>query len=425
MIGVYLRLSAVALLFAVAGCAAALPHLMPTPVLFQDERLDFSPRLPAALRSTRLPVFYATTRAAASPSEPGHYVNSAGEGMTLGVAGVRLGEPAWTWNDLMASDRTNTVAQARPGAVERIEELGTLRADADKDEAERRFIAAIDAQLAKAINKEIVLYVHGYRVTFDEVAVQMGSFAHYLGHGAVVTFQWPTGLNFWNYITGCPRAERYIPDIERLVALVARSSAERVNILAYSCGSPLLASALARLRARHPQEGRAELAKRYRIGNVIFAASDVDLKTFARQDVPPILDLAQQLIIYASRNDRALGFSSLIAGASRLGKPDIADLSPRELERLAADPRLQVIDVSDVRGVHEMGGMKGHGYWYANNWISTDVTLSLRHPIPPAQRCLVNAPGKPLTWRFPDDYPKCVGDRLLAAFPELRRLQRQ
>jgi esterase/lipase superfamily enzyme len=210
-----------------------------------------------------------------------------------------------------------------------------------------------------------------------------------------------------------------------LVALIARSSAERINILAYSCGSPLLAAALARLRARHPQEGHAELGKRYRIGNVIFAASDVDFKTFAHQDVPPILDLAQQLIIYASRNDRALGFSSLIAGASRLGKPDIADLSPQELERLAADPRLQAIDVSDVRGAHEMGGMKGHGYWYANNWISTDVTLSLRHPIPPGKRCLVNAPGKPQTWLFPDDYPKCVGDRMMEAFPELRRPPRR
>ena len=63
-------------------------------------------------------------------------------------------------------------------------------------------------------------------------------------------------------------------------------------------------------------------------------------------------------------------------------------MSEEEIERLAADPRLQAIDVSNVRGAHEMGGMKAQGYWYANDWISTDVTLSLRNPIPPAQRCL-------------------------------------
>ena len=266
-----------------------------------------------------------------------------------------------------------------------------------------------------------MLYVHGYRVTFDEVAVQMGSFAHFLGHGAMVTFQWPTGLYFWNYLTDCPRAERFVPDIERLLALLARSSARKINVIAYSCGSPLLAAALVRLRARHPEEGRAELARRYRLGNVIFVASDVDLKTFARDHVPPCLDLAEQLIVYASRRDRALGFSSLIAGASRLGRPDIEDLTTRELERLAADPRFQVIDVSDVRGAHEMGGMRGHGYWYANDRISTDVTLSLRHPIAPERRCLVNAPRARRVWLIPDDYLQCVADRLLTEFPELRR----
>jgi esterase/lipase superfamily enzyme len=370
-----------------AGCAASVePHVMPTPAMMKDPRLDFTKNYSASQRSTRLPVFYATTRA---PGEPGHFVNAKGDAQ-LGVAHVRLGDAGWTWDDLIASDRTSTVDKVRRGEVERIEPLGDWRAGTDTAEAERRFIAAIEAQLARTGNREVGIYVHGYRVAFDEVTVQMGSFAHFLSHGAMVTFQWPTGANFWNYLTDCPRAEQYVPDIERLVALVARTSAVGINLLAYSCGSPLLAQALSRLRARHPEEGREALAKRYRIGNVIFAASDVDLKTFAREYMPPILDLTQQLIVYVSRSDRALGFSTLVAGASRLGKPDIADLTPAELDRLAADPRLQVVDVSDVRGAHEMGGMKGHGYWYANDWISTDITLMLRHPIPSRPRSVAS-----------------------------------
>jgi esterase/lipase superfamily enzyme len=409
-----------AALWLLAGCTVE-PHLMPTPAIFKDQRLDFAPALPVELRSTHLPVFYATTRAPAPASKTGHYVNARGEGMQLGVAEIRLGEPGWTFEDLVVSNRTNTVKQVRPGAVQGVEEFGKAREDGELGDAERRFLAQIHAQLSRAGNQELVLYVHGYRVTFDEVAVQMGSFAHFLGHGAMVTFQWPTGLYFWNYLTDCPRAERYIPDIERLIALLARSSTRNINVIGYSCGSPLLAAALVRLRMRHPEEGHEDLLKRYRLGNVIFVGSDVDLKTFAREHVPPALDLAQQVLVYASRRDRALFFSNLIAGASRLGKPDINDLTPRELERLAADPRFQVIDVTDVRGAHEMGGMKGHGYWYANDWISTDVTVSLRHPIPPARRCLVNDPRRPRVWQIPEDYPRCVADRLLEALPALRR----
>jgi esterase/lipase superfamily enzyme len=404
-----------ALVLLLHGCAAVQPHVMPTPAVMKDPRLDFTTALPAELRSTRLPVFYATTRAPAAPGEEGHYVNSKGKGVTYGVADVRLGDPGWTWEDLLASDRASTIDKPRVGAVERVTEFGIA------DEGERKFVAAIDAQLARSNNRELVFYLHGYRVEFDEVAVQMGSFAHFLGHGAMVTFQWPTGNMFWNYLTDCPRAEAYIPDIERALDLVSRTAATKINIMAYSCGSPLLAAALAKLRARHPQEDRAQLAQRYRIGNIIFVASDVDLKTFASEYVPPALDLAQQLIVYVSRNDRALGFSTLIAGASRLGKPDIADLSPQVLERLAADPKLQVVDVSDVRGAHEMGGMKGHGYWYANDWISTDITLSMRHPVPPEQRCLVNKADRKRVWVMPENYPTCVADRLLVALPQLRR----
>jgi len=201
---------------------------------------------------------------------------------------------------------------------------------------------------------------------------------------------------------------------------VSQTRAESVNIIAYSCGSPLLGQALARLRARHPQEDRAQLAKRYRIGNVIFAASDVDLKTFASEYMPPVMDLARQTIVYMSRNDAALGFSTVIAGASRLGKPNIDDLSVQDIERLAADSRFQAIDVTDVRGAHEWGGMRGHGYWYANDWISSDVTLSLRHPIPPAKRCLIPVKGRTV-WKFPEDYVDCLVQRLSAAYPEFRR----
>jgi esterase/lipase superfamily enzyme len=413
------RLSAtlIALALLAAGCATE-PHMAPTPAIIKDSRLAFARTLPPELHSTHVPVFFATTRGAVTGPE--HFGNDAAEGVALGFADVRLGEPGWTWDDLLASNQTSSVDKPRIGAVESVKIFGSAGAEGATSEADRAFVAAIDAQLARIRNQDLVVYVHGYRVTFDEVAVQMGSFAHYLGQGAIVTFQWPTGLMFWNYVTDCPRAQRYIPDIERLLMLLARSKAEHVNVMAYSCGSPLLASALARLRARHPELDRDALQRRYRLGDVIFVASDVDLKTFARDHVQPALDLSRQVIVYFSRIDRALGFSAMIAGVSRLGQPDISDLTVEELQRLAGDPRFQAIDVTDVRGSHEMGGMKGHGYWYANEIISTDVTLALRYPIPPAQRCLVNTPGSRI-WRIPDNYIDCMAERLLERYPGLRR----
>lgn len=411
----------IAMLGALGGCATEQHHLMATPLIYKDERLDLVSQLPENLRSTQATVFYATRRAPAGAGEPGHYGDQVNEdGMRLGVAQVELGEPGWTFDQLAASDRTSSVDDPRPGHVGRIEEIGTAHPDEARSDAEREFIARINAYLAEIRNPEAVMYVHGYRASFDEVAVMTGSLSYYLGYGTTVSFVWPTGLHWWNY-TDCARAEKYVPDIERLIELLGRTKAEFINVFAYSCGSPLLAAALAHLRTRYPDEGRAELAKRYRIGNVVFAASDIDLKTFARDYVPPIMDIARQAIVYMSRRDAALGFSSLAAGASRIGRPDIADLTTRDIERLAADIRLQGVDVTDVRGAHEMGGMRGHGYWYSNEWIANDVLLSLRYPIPPDRRCLVPiAPGKHI-WRIPDDYPDCIAREFLRVYPQLQR----
>lgn len=417
MTGFISRLAAALLAALAAGCATVEQHIVPTPAVLKDPRLDFAAQVPESLRTTKVPVFFATTRAKSDGAE--HYADRDGGGVTFGVAHVRLGEPGMSWDELMASHRTSSVTVPRPGAVVAVDEFG--RAGTAGDEAEQRFVAAIDKQLALSPNKEMIVYVHGYRVSFDEVAVQMGSFSHYLGQAATVTFQWPTGMMFWNYLTDCPRAEAYIPDIERLLGLLAHTSARLINVMAYSCGSPLLAAALQRLREHDSSLTPDELRQRYRLGDVIFVASDVDLKTFAREYVQPALDLSRQVIVYFSRTDRALGFSTLVAGASRLGRPDIADLSIDEIQRLAADPRFQAIDVTSVRGAHEMGGMKGHGYWYANDWISTDVLIALRYPIPPAKRCLVSVPGRPRIWKLPDDYLQCVTERLLTAFPQLRK----
>jgi esterase/lipase superfamily enzyme len=403
------------------GACAHRPVMMATPVLYKDQRLDFLTRVPPQLRTTELPVYYATTREPAKPGDSEHYTNAPGQALRLGVADVRLGEPGWTFDQLAASDWTSTVAKPRPGIVERVEELGQAPREQTMSAVERELVARIDARLATLRNPIVVLYVPGYRVTFDDVEVMMGSLSAYLGRGAMVTFSWPTGQKFWNYLTDCPRAERYIPDIERLIELLGETKAEHIDVIAYSCGSALLAQALARLRNLHPELDRTQLARRYRIDDAIFAGSDVDLRTFARDWMPPIMDLASQTIVYYSRRDAALWFSSIVAGASRIGRPNIEELSPRELERLGTDVRFQGINVTDVRGAHEMGGIRGHGYWYANEWIANDVLVALRFSFPPEKRCLVPAGRAKTLWKFPEDYPDCVGRRMLELVPSLRR----
>src|SRR5215475_7315923 len=292
--------------------------MIPSPILMQDERLDFSRVVLPESRTTEVSVLFATTRAPAPPDAPERYTSRAGDAVRVGIAQVQLGEPKWSFDDLVESDRTSRPEAPRPARVVSVEEFGIFGAPGS--EAERQFITAVDHQLETSPNRSVVIYVPGFRATFDQVMILMGSWAHFLVRETpVIAFSWPTGTWVWNYLTDCPRARAFVPDIARLIALVGeRSQAQRLNLVGFSCGSPLLADALVQLREAHPGEDFAALQRRYRIANAIFIAADIDLQTFARSHLPPLSEIALRTTVYLSENDGALKFAALLARASRL-----------------------------------------------------------------------------------------------------------
>jgi len=395
-------------------------RMVPTPIVMQDERLDFSRTVLPEHRGTEVSVLFATTRAPAPPGAPERYARGAGDAVRVGVARVQLGEPGWSFDDLVKSDRTSRPETPRPARVVSVEEFGAFGAPGG--ETERAFVAAIDRQVEQVPDRSVVIYVPGYRATFDQVMILMGSWAHFLGRDStVIAFSWPTGTRWWNYFSDCRRARAFVPDIARLIALVAeRSQARRLNLIAFSCGAPLLADALVQLRQAHPDEDRSALQRRFRIANAIFIAADVDLRTFARSHLPALLDIARRTEVYLSANDSALRFAALLTRASRLGRPRFDELTREELKTLASNERLVGIDVTDVEGAHELTGIRGHGYWFANQRVSSDVLLSMVYPFDAAWRGLVHGPGLGL-WTFPADYPQRVGDAVYQVAPELRR----
>jgi esterase/lipase superfamily enzyme len=395
-------------------------RMVPTPIVMQDERLDFSRNVLPESRTTEVSVLFATRRAPAPPEAPERYGRSTSDAVRVGVARVQLGEPGWSFDDLVKSDRTAGPETPRPARVVGVEEFGVF--GTPERNAERAFVAAIDRQVERSPDRSVVIYIPGYRATFDQVMILMGSWAHFLGRdSAVIAFSWPTGTQWWNYLTDCRRARAFVPNIARLIELVAeQSEARRLNLIAFSCGGPLLAEALVQLRHEHPDEDRAALLRRYRIANDIYIAADIDLQTFARSHLPVLADIAGRTEVYLSEDDAALRFAALLARASRLGRPRFDELTREELETLASDERLVTIDVTGVEGAHELTGMRGHGYWFANQRVSSDVLLSMVYPFDPTWRGLVHGPGLGL-WNFPADYPRRVGDAVYQAAPQLRR----
>jgi esterase/lipase superfamily enzyme len=379
-------------------------HLKPMPVIYGPGRVDLGSIIPETRRTRDLQVFYATNRKPHGPTGRRTYGNEVDTSLHLGVSTVRMGDKGTTWDEI---SRASTGQHGDP--------LFNVARSSEFSDAATLW-EAINQQLALTPNREVNIYVHGFFTKFDTAVKLLAKLSHCTARrGVMVCFSWPARQNIFVYGGDVERGRasaHYLADLIEQVA--ANTSAEHINILSYSAGASCATDALLELRKRHQEQTPEQLARSLRIGNVIYAASDIDLVTFGREQIVRIKDLAQYVVIYISGNDTILRLSSLTSGGrSRLGRPDVTKFTAKEQEAVAKDPQIAVIDVSDVPGPHGFGGLGGHYYWYSNPWVMTDVVVSFRWQISPDQRGLYHKPGKS-RWYFPKDYP----DKVTAAVKE-------
>src|SRR5262249_14072981 len=112
-----------------ASCSQNVERTMvPSPIVMQDTRLDFSRAVAPERPRTEVSVLFMTTRAPAPPGAPERYSRRAGDAVRLGVARVQLGEPGWSYAELVGSDRTSRPETPRPARVVAADEFGIFGA---------------------------------------------------------------------------------------------------------------------------------------------------------------------------------------------------------------------------------------------------------------------------------------------------------
>jgi esterase/lipase superfamily enzyme len=367
------------------------------PVIYGPGRLDLGSITPETRRTSAVPIFYATNRQFTGPPDDRTYCNDVGSSLRLGVSTVRVGDKATTWDD---------IARVSAGQDKNLT-FTLVNSSEYADPA--AFYNAINQQLAMTPNHEVNIYVHGFFTRFNVAVELLGKMFHCSARrGVMVCFSWPARQNLFVYGGDVERGRasaHYLADLIEQIA--ANTKAENINVLAYSAGAPCATDALLELRKRHQDQTPEQLAKTLRIGNIIYASSDIDTATFAREQIVQLKQFARDIVIYISSNDAVLGMASIMYGASRVGHPDVTRFTKEEQEAVAKDPQIQVIDVTDVPGPQGFGGFGGHYYWYSNDWVMTDVLVDFRWQISPDKRGLYHKPGMS-RWYFPKDYPSKV-----------------
>lgn len=372
--------------------------LMPTPVLYQDGRVDPFGHLGPEMRHTGVEVFYTTNR----KPQGDHYGNDVNRVLHFGTATMKLGEPGDDWEDLVLASTTDPRPKPMPVNLVSSREIGT-----DEDPAAvGQWAREVDRALRGAQTREIVLYVHGAKVGFHHSCAFAAELDHFCGRDLVpVAFDWPTHQEIWSYVDGIDvdHARRSSGRLAETIRVLADGTrAEQIHIVSWSAGARVHSRALAELAG----EGMERARRRYRLGVMAFAAGDVPVGEFLER-LPAIHGLSERVLVYMSDGDGAVKWSSrLMGGGRRLGMvPE--ELSEEEIAALRAMPRLEAIDTSygkDRRGFD----IVGHRYWFQHPWVNSDLVLALRTGAPAEKRGLRPAPQKGAWW-FGEHYPQRIG----------------
>jgi esterase/lipase superfamily enzyme len=113
--------------------------------------------------------------------------------------------------------------------------------------AEDDFIGKARDKLARCTKKQVLLFVHGYRVAFDDAMMRTAQLAYDLQfEGLATLYSWPSEASVPDYMVDSANVEWSQPRFARFLTLLReRLGAEEVHVVAHSMGNRLLLGLLA------------------------------------------------------------------------------------------------------------------------------------------------------------------------------------
>jgi hypothetical protein len=237
-------------------------------------------------------------------------------------------------------------------------------------------------------------------------------------------FSWPSAESLFRYAVDVNNARRTVAVFARLIELLTQhTDARYIDILAYSAGAQVLSPALALLRAQHSDQDEGALRERFRLGEIYFAAPDIDFAAFLN-DLSTYDGMVQHVTLALNPNDSVLAFAERHHGVSRAGLPDPSELTEEETRLVQRAFREMAFDLIwiDPDAIPDLA-RGSHDFWYNHPWVSTDVLIQLLFQARPADRGLMlleDIEGRRV-WTFGPDYPERASaaiERLTERRPE-------
>ena len=422
------------------ACAGTTPYeidLMPAPDVYEVDVID---PLADATPLSDLPyngVLYATDRLPSDKGAKEHfYLNARGHVVRLGVCQVEVARADISWEEARRISLLKNRTDKYPIRVSGVDEYGVLDRSAtdftepdtlgeDPHAAAATFAAAVNAKLAQSKRKHVYVYVHGYKVVFENPVLVATELWHFLGYdGVFVAYAWPSTPSRWAYAKDTETAVGYARNLRIFLEYLAdETEAEQIHVIGYSAGTRLVARAFEQLALMNHERTREEIHDDLRIGHLILVGSDVDRQVFGVYIAEGLLKVPQHVSIYMSEQDKALNVARFLTGQERLGQMWAAGAPSQSVADYLHESEAEISTINVTSAEGSTSG-NGHGYFRKSPWASSDILVTLAYDLPPAERGLVREAGSPV-WTFPPDYIQRLRAALFKASPELAKAVRE
>lgn len=216
--------------------------------------------------------------------------------------------------------------------------------------------------------KEVLVFIHGYRVSFENAAKRTAQMAYDLDFdGPAVFFSWPSKGSFLGYPADETTISWATPSIKAFIEQVAHESdADTVNLIAHSMGNRALTNALVKIC----ENSNAEIKKKFK--QIILAAPDIDRDIFVNDIFPLLSELPSRITLYASSRDKAIWCSRFFHQSPRVGQSG---------DNLVILSGMDTVDATKVET-----SFSGHSYYSDSRKIISDIYYAIKKRLPPIDR---------------------------------------
>jgi esterase/lipase superfamily enzyme len=175
-------------------------------------------------------------------------------------------------------------------------------------------LSLLEESVGNSRDKSLLLFVHGFNVSFIEAALRTAQLTHDLRFpGIAMFYSWPSAGSFWGYLHDEESAELAKRLFTQLLDDISRLNVDNIYIVAHSMGNRIVGSVLASKADDKKLVGR--------IREILLAAPDINATVFKEQIAPQLEGLqSAHKTIYASSSDLALAASKVVHGFRRVGE---------------------------------------------------------------------------------------------------------